>query len=597
MRSFWSSLDGPWDFAYDDADVGLDAGWSNGLRTVQRITVPFPPESEASGVADTGFHPVVWYQRTLTTAELKSAGHGADSARLLLHFGAVDYRARVWLNGHFLGEHVGGHTPFSVEATAALEPAEGQTLVVRAEDRPGDQSQPRGKQDWHREPHGIWYRRTTGIWQSVWLEAVPEVSVEKLMWLPHGPHELSLTIRLRGNASPGSRLRVALRSEDLDEELGTTEITLPAPGSPIRVPIHVARQRHGQAADELYWTPQRPRLIDAVVTLLNEAGEQADAVASYVGMRTISLTQGAFMLNGRPLDVRSVLNQGFWPTSHLAAPSPEALRKEVELIRELGFNSARNHQKIEDPRFLYWADRLGLMIWGEAPAQYEFSQQAVTRFTSEWIEAVERDISHPCLVTWVPHNESWGIEHLSEDSSEQAYARAVVDLTRALDPSRPVICNDGWEQQNTDIITVHDYSGDAERLAQTYGSDAARERIMTRLAPSGHPQFVAGFRDEGQPVMLTEFGGTSYQPQGKREDGWGYTIAEDGEEWLHHVNALYEAIRSSSFLAGTCWTQLTDTDQETNGLLTETREPKMPIARIRRAVTGKDDSSAVARHL
>lgn len=586
LRTHWADLDGTWDFRHDDADAGLHAGWSAGFADPRPITVPFPPESVASGVAEPGFHPVVWYARTITPAHLAAAGLSEHAPRVLLHFGAVDYRASVWIDGALVGSHEGGHTPFTFDVTALLSGDAEHRLVVRAEDDPHDVTQPRGKQDWHEDAHAIWYRRTTGIWQTVWLEAVPATSIDHLRWLPAGPAALDLEVRLRGPVSDGTRVRVALRFDERDEDLGTVEVD--ARGPVVHVPVPVARQRNGQAQDELHWSPERPRLIDATVSLHDAAGAVVDAVASYAGLRTVGVARGAFLLNGGPYDVRSVLNQGYWPDSHLTAPSREALRREAELIRELGFNACRIHQKIEDPRFLYWADRLGILVWGEAPGAYEFSPVAVQRLTREWMDAVDRDVSHPSIVTWVPFNESWGIQHVADDPAQQAYSRALTDLTRALDPTRPVISNDGWEQQNTDIITVHDYEGDGAVLARTYADDAARERLVTRLAPAGRRQFVGDAADAGQPVMLTEFGGVNYQPGAAREDGWGYTTADDGDDWIGRIRALYDAIRASGFLAGSCYTQLTDTMQETNGLLTADRTPKVAIERIRAAVTGRD---------
>lgn len=585
VRPGWADLDGPWAFRHDDADEGLDAGWARGLPDAQEIRVPFPPESPASGVAATGFHPVVWYSRVIGPAELAAAGHGSERPRVLLHLGAVDHHASVWVDGALVGQHEGGHTPFSVDVTACVAGGGEHVVVVRAHDDPHDAAQPRGKQDWHERPHAIWYHRTTGIWQTVWLEAVPRTSVEHLRWLPAGPAGVDLTVRLRGPVPPGARVRVALRLEERDEDLGTLEVD--ATGPRVQVTVPLPRQRHGQAEDELTWSPEHPRLVDATVTLLGPGGATLDAVASYLGVRSVRAGHGAFWLNERPYDVRSVLNQGYWPESHLAAPTREALRREVELIQELGFNACRVHQKIEDPRFLYWADRLGLLVWGEAPAAYEFSPTAVSRFTREWLEAVDRDVSHPSVVTWVPVNESWGIQHVVDDPAQQAYCRALSDLTRALDPSRPVVSNDGWEQQDTDILTVHDYEGDGAVLGATYRDEAARRRVVDGVAPSGHLQLVAGARDTGQPLMLTEFGGISYQPGAVREDGWGYTAATDADDWVARVAALYDGVRASSVLAGTCWTQLTDTMQETNGLLTADRQPKAPVAEIRAAVTGR----------
>ena len=592
VRSRWASLDGPWAFRHDDEDGGQARGWNSGFESSTEILVPFPPESAASKVHEPGFHPVVWYSRTITREDLAEAGASQHAPRVLLHFGAVDYRARVWIDGRLAGEHEGGHTPFAVDITHLLTgdgTGRGEhLLVVRAEDDPHDATQPRGKQDWHEDAHAIWYRRTTGIWQSVWLEAVPARSIEHLSWLPAagaaGPVAVDLTVRFDGPVPAGSRVRVRLAHRG--RPLAGLEVDVPAGARSLHVPVALARQRNGQAQDEITWSPERPRLLDATVSLHAADGTVADAVSSYLGVRTVGVEHGAFVLNGHPCEVRSVLDQGYWPDSHLTAPSPGALRREVELIRELGFNACRVHQKIEDPRFLYWADRLGLLVWGEAPGAYEFSPTAVHRLTREWMAAVDRDVSHPCIVTWVPFDESWGGQQIRHDPAQQAYSRALTDLTRALDPSRPVISNDGWEQQDTDIVTVHDYEGEGTALARSYADAAARTRLVTGTAPSGRPQFVGRAVDAGQPVMLTEFGGVDYQPGGGRPDGWGYTAAADGDDWIARISALYEAIRASSFLAGSCYTQLTDTAQETNGLLDAHRRPKVAIERIRGAVLG-----------
>ncbi|GAA1325543.1 glycoside hydrolase family 2 TIM barrel-domain containing protein [Pseudonocardia xinjiangensis] len=587
MRSAWADLDGTWSFRHDDADSGLGAQWHTGLPEAREITVPFPPESVASGIAEPGFHPVVWYARTITGDDLAAAGRSEPAPVVLLHFGAVDYRARVWIDGRFVGEHEGGHTPFTFDVTALVADGDSHVLVVRAEDDPHDLTQPRGKQDWREDAHAIWYRRTTGIWQTVWLEAVPATSIEHVQWLPAGLTGVDLTVRLRGRVAAGTRLRVALRFDERDEDLATIDVDVAEGATSVQVPVPVRRQRNGQAEDELTWSPEHPRLVDATVSMHDAGGCVVDAVGSYLGIRTVGVGRGAFLLNGRPYDVRSVLNQGYWPDSHLAAPSRAALRREVELIKDLGFTGCRIHQKIEDPRFLYWADRLGLLVWGETPGAYEFSATAVQRLTREWMDAVDRDASHPSIVTWVPFNESWGIQRISEDRAQQAYSRALTDLTRALDPTRPVVSNDGWEQQNSDIITVHDYEGDGAVLARTYADESARERLLAGMGPAGRRILLDGSEDLGQPVMLTEFGGIDYQPTGRRENGWGYTAAADVEDWIARITALYDGIRASTFLAGSCYTQLTDTMQETNGLLTADREPKAPIQQIRGAVLGQ----------
>ena len=586
LRGDWADLDGTWSFR----NTGDDPSWRNGFPDARDITVPFPPESPASGIDEPGFHPVVWYARTVTRAELDAAGYGPDADRLRLHFGAVDHRARVWIDGQFVGEHEGGHTPFSFDVTEALgtDPDGEHVLVVRAEDDPHDVTQPRGKQDWHEHPHAIWYRRTTGIWQTVWLEAVPSRSIAALRWTNVDHATVRATVRLSGERRAAERVRVEAWWQEQGEQLASVEVVVPSTAHEVDVLVPITRQTNGQAVDELTWSPETPRLVDATVTLLDGGtGSAVDAVASYFGVRTVGIDGGAFLLNGRAYDVRSVLNQGYWPESHLAAPSRAALRREVELIKELGFTAARNHQKIEDPRFLYWADRLGLLVWGEAPGAYAFTPLAVQRLVREWMDAVERDASHPSIVTWVPANESWGVQQIATDPAQQAYARALADVTRALDATRPVISNDGWEHTNSDIVSVHDYEGDGARLAATYADDAARTALLGGRGPADRRILVGGAVDEGQPVMLTEFGGVDFQPGARREDSWGYTSAVDGDDWVARITALYDGVRASSFLAGSCWTQLTDTMQETNGLLTADRTPKVPIERIRAAVTGR----------
>jgi hypothetical protein len=314
-------------------------------------------------------------------------------------------------------------------------------------------------------------------------------------------------------------------------------------------------------------------------------GEKAgDEVASYLGLRSAAVAEGRFLLNDRPCYLRSVLSQGFWPQSHLAAPTPQALEDEVRLILELGFNAARVHQKVEDPRFLYWADRLGLMLWGEAPAAYEFSPTAIARTTREWLEVLDRDRSHPSIVTWVPHNESWGIQHIAHDERQAAFARGLYELTKAIDGSRPVISNDGWEHVGSDILSVHDYDADPVVLRQRYGP-GARDRLATGIGPAGRRMSVRDPFPPSAPLMLTEFGGIKFAPSATA-GSWGYTAAGSPEQFEEQLRAIYTALRASPELAGTCYTQLTDTMQEANGLVTADRVPKLEIAVIRSIVSG-----------
>ena len=423
------------------------------------IRVPYPPESPASGIGETGFHPIVWYRRVFTAAP--SSGH----ERLLLHFGAVDYRAQVWLNGRLVVSHEGGHTPFQADITEALGTGEEQVLVVRAEDQPEDLAQPRGKQDWREVPHEIWYHRTTGIWQPVWLEWVRRYSIERVRWTADLRHRrLGLAVRVdRREREPLSlRVRISLRGQLLADEVSLVL------GTEVDRQIALDAGSLSMEGKSLLWSPEHPNLLDAVLTL--QVGDRVvDQVRSYAGLRDVGVDNGRFTLNGHPYFLRLALEQGYWPESHLAAPSGEALRREVALAKQAGFNGVRIHQKVEDPRFLYWCDRLGLLVWGEMANAYVFTPTAVERTAREWLEVVARDYSHPCIVAWVPLNESWGVPDLGTDPAQQHYARALYALTKALDPTRPAFANDGWEYVAGDICGIHDYSFDGAVLRERYG--------------------------------------------------------------------------------------------------------------------------------
>jgi len=594
-RSHWVELNGDWLFAVDDDDLGRRDGWHTDRTPFDRtITVPFPPEAVASGIADTGFHPVVWYQRVVTRDDLRAAGHGDQGGRVLLHFGAVDYIADVWLAGQYVGRHEGGSTPFDFDVTPLL--GDGQSawsLVVRAQDDPHDVSQPRGKQDWQCEPHGIWYERTTGIWQPVWLEAVPNLFVKDVAWAPDlAAGSISLALELDHRPTAGATVSVTIAYEG--RRLADVQLTQWQPRS--RAVIDLPTQSNGQASESLLWSPDHPRLLTAIVTVTPlDADRPSDEIHSYLGLRSVGWSHGHFTLNDRPCYLRAVLEQGYWPETHLAAPSAEALRDEVVLIKSLGFNAVRVHQKIEDPRFLYWCDRLGLMVWAEGPSAYEFSVTAVERMTREWLDIIRRDTSHPSVIAWVPLNESWGVQHISQDPRQLSYAQMLYHLTKSLDPSRPVITNDGWEHADSDIWTIHDYSETGPELAARYTDKATVDELMTGIGPLGRRMKLLPGPDRGQPHIVSEFGGVSFAPT---HDGpaWGYVTASEPSSFESALRELFGAVQRSPVLAGFCYTQLTDTHQEANGLTDPRRVPKLPVETIRSIVLGEDvDTSALRR--
>lgn len=574
-RAQWVDLCGTWQFAFDDEDAGVHERWFDREEPFDRdITVPYPPESRLSGVHETGFHPIVWYRREIEIDE------ELRRDRLILHFGAVDYKASVWVNGRLAMRHEGGHTPFAADIAPLLVEGARQVITVRAEDDPRDLQQPRGKQYWERKPGYIWYHRTTGIWQPVWLEPLPRIAIEGLRWTPDlDRFGVGLTLRLNEAPPEGWRVRVRLKG-DRPERVLVDDMCLLS-GREMRrdllLDISNAAIRRRRT---LLWSPDHPSLIKAEIELLDETGTLVDRVESYFGLRRIETRDGRFILNGIPIFLRLVLAQNYWPESLLTAPSADALRREVELARELGFNGLRIHQKIEDPRFLYWCDRLGMLVWAEAANAYVYSDRAVDMLTREWMAAVKRDYNHPSIVTWVPLNESWGVPDLDRSAQQRHFVRSLYHLTHALDPTRPVIANDGWQHAVGDIFGVHDYAQNGELLRERYADRAAIERTFHEVRPHHHPLLGEGGVLGKEPIVISEFGGLAFKPDAD-EDWFGYGQFPDAEALLDRYAELVDALLDSTALAGFCYTQLTDTEQETNGLLTVNREPKIDPDKLR----------------
>jgi beta-galactosidase/beta-glucuronidase len=570
MRDHWTSLDGAWDFAIDVEGETTDVRQVAWARTIE---VPFAPETTASGIANTGLFRATWYRRRFNVP-------GGAGSSLLLHFGAVDYRATVWVNGCLAGSHEGGYTPFTFDITTAAAGREQCEVVVRAEDDPLDLEKPRGKQDWAPRPHSIWYPRTSGIWQTVWLERVPATWIDGIRWTPNLERwEIACAVWCGGCRETGLRLRVRLA---MNETL-LAEDVYSVTAAEIHRRIVLSDPGIDDSRNELLWNPGRPRLIDAELTLERSDGTVVDRVRSYTALRSVAVDGNRFILNGRPFPLRLVLDQGYWPDSGLTPPDDDAIKRDVELAKAMGFNGVRKHQKIEDPRYLYWADHLGLLVWAEMPSAYRFTNDSVQRTTREWMAAIERDYSHPCIVTWVPFNESWGVPNLPNSAAERHYVRGLYYLTKTLDPTRPVIGNDGWESVATDIIGIHDYDPDPARIAKRYHADEVLPRLFRRERPGGRSLVLEGKRHTEQPIVLTEFGGITWSDDA---DTWGYTRAGSSSALAQRYLALLEKVHSLGVFAGFCYTQFADTYQEANGLLRADRTPKFPVADIFAATTG-----------
>jgi beta-galactosidase/beta-glucuronidase len=523
-RSEWLNLNGEWEFgAGEKPTFG------------RRIVVPFCPESKLSGRAERPGD-VVWYRRRFDAPEGEC---------LVIHFGAVDYRATVWVNDVEVARHEGGHTPFSADITQVTR-ARDNVVVVRAEDPLTDKTIPRGKQYWGEHPAGIFYTPTTGIWQTVWLEPLPARHIRGLRLTPD-LDAAALDFELDGDG------RVELIATFDDDIVGRWS---GAAGS--------GRMQLDRAVP---WHPDSPRLYELEARLLDPNGNVTDRLESYFGLRTIETRNGRFWLNGEPFVQRLVLDQGYFPDGLLTSPSDDALRHDIELARSFGFNGARKHQKIEDPRWLYWADRLGFLVWSEMPSFHEHSTEAERRLAAEWAEVVRRDRDHPSVVTWVTANESFGLGQI-DPSVRSSFLVRLHNLTRELDRTRPIVSNDGWEHALTDLCTIHDYAPPAV-MAQRYRSlESILERGTSNTNP---PVFDPGYSHRGEPIMVTEFGGIRVAGP----EGWGWLDVKDRDEFVRVYRGLIDALMDAGPVQGFCYTQLTDVEQEQNGLLSFDREPKV----------------------
>jgi len=556
QRQDWLNLNGYWEFEFDDTNKGLEENWAVGNHGFTRqILVPFCFESKRSGIGDTSFHPWIWYRRSFTIPD------SWKGKRILLHFSAVDYRALVWVNGHLVGGHEGGTVPFFFDITAELKPGP-NVLTVRAEDPPTDRDIPRGKQYWEPQSRGIFYTRTSGIWQTVWLEAVGESYLRKVRITPSNDGIVRFEVLIDGLQS-GLELSVEIRFGNRRVANCTATVS----DSRAKAVAWVNAPR--------LWTADSPNLYD-LTFVLRHGDVVVDRVESYFGFRTVEAAGGRVQINGRSVFLKMVLDQGYWPDTILTPPSDEAIQYDIRMAKQMGFNGARKHQKVEDPRYLYWADRMGFYVSGEMANAYQFSDDYVIRFVKEWAAVVERDLNHPSIIIWAPINESWGVPDL-RDPRQQNHLKSLYALTKSLDATRLVIDNEGWEHlDTTDLFAIHDYAPRGERLFAIY-------RDLGKSGPpprSGRPLLIPGYQYNGSPFLLSEFGGISYLMPGTQPPpgAWGYSgVEKTANDALARLRSLYEAIAKLPAFAGLCYTQLTDVEQEINGLMTFDRKPKFDV--------------------
>ncbi len=556
-RTDWLTLNGMWDFCFDQETYD------------KKICVPFAYESKLSGIETRTFHETIWYRRTFLVP--KEWSH----KRIILHFGAVDYECKVWVNNQLATYHVGGQTSFSVDITELLVDDENE-LKVCVKDYHKELDIPRGKQYWKDKSESIFYTTTTGIWQSVWMEPVSERFIKRVFITPLFD-EKSVKFEYEIENPCGCTLETMI-TYDGKIASRTTIIPQNRKGT-FTVTIDEAALGCWNIVEDLAWTPEQPRLFD-VEFCLKENDITLDFVHSYFGMRKISIENGRVLLNNRPYYQRLLLDQGYWPEGLLTAPSDEAFIKDIQLAKAMGFNGVRKHQKVEDPRFLYHADRMGFLVWGEMGTGYIYSRRLATDTMKEWMDIVERDYNHPCIIVWTPLNESWGTLEIARNVEQQNFCKALYSMTKAMDSTRLIIDNDGWEHVEGDLLTIHDYESNRDILSKRY---ATIEQIM-KDQPAGRALYVNNDQHRNQPIIISEFGGISFEKDGTK--GWGYSSASSEQDFLKRYYDVVTPLLQSENIQGFCYTQITDVEQEINGLLTYDRKPKADLEEIRKITLG-----------
>ncbi len=542
QRDNWSNLNGTWDFAFDPDDQGLEQHWFDPAREVLQdsIVVPFPWQSTLSGIAEPSQHGVAWYRRTFT---VPNAWQGQ---RVALHFGAVDYRAQVWVNGQSVGEHEGGYDPFEFDITDILGAGD-NAVVVRVDD-PADLSEiPHGKQS--SSPPNPWddvdFTTVSGIWQTVWLEAHPAAYIRQAQITPDVPNErATFEVAVEAPMPSGLELQIDIQAPDGRTFSQLQTLALTTAGTHTATVIV-------DLPNPLLWEPETPHLYQ-VDLRLGAPGGDPDVVHTYFGMRSIAVREQNVLLNGHPIYLRSALVQGYWSDGLYTAPTDEALRADIAYAKQIGFNGLRMHLKIEDPRWAYWADRLGMLLWNDVPSPVDFTAAARERLTHDLQAMIVRDYNHPSIVIWSPYNELWGLEFRS-DGDVQAYLSALVDQIRTWDSTRLVVDNSGWRHVKTDIADLHKYTDNAQEW-RTFMMQL--ETAPMEVVVLGHPFFAQGQHYGGEPLMITEYG-----------TGWG----EDrpvGFQWQT------TEIRHHEGVVGYTYTELYDIEQELAGLAHFDRSPK-----------------------
>lgn len=559
-RSSWKSLNGPWDFDYYDDDFLVTPEEKVRMPLTRVIEVPFAYQSEASGIGDKQSHRKLLYRRIV------SLDNTVDLPRIILHFGAVDYRAEVWINQINVGTHEGGYTPFSFDITESVGKDRTFSLTVICTDSTSPE-QPRGKQT-DGTPFACWYTATSGIWREVWLEYKPFTAIESIKSSNTGNSSLVLDVGISGPVD-----RMTIRAEVSYQGEITSRSTVRACYPLTRIPVDID--------NPLAWSPENPALYDIELTLW-EGENLIDQVESYTSFRTVELRKEGLYLNGTLIFQRLILMQGYWDKSGYTAPETEAFSKDIHAARSMGFNGCRMHMKFEDPRFLYAADRIGFLVWEEAPAFFHFSRESRSAFLQMWIDALSISKHHPSVVVRVICNESWGIREIASSLEIRTWLRELYLLLKELDPDRPIIGNDGWEHVVGDLITLHSYEHTPEELRK----DWSAARNNDRCGIERRPLWLDGPPPPNLPWVLSEFGGISYLRDDDTDPFWGYQDVPENETlFRERLKELFLTAYNLDGITGWCYTQFSDIEQEKNGLFYSDRTAKIDPVWVRTMIS------------
>lgn len=553
-REAWMNLNGTWSFDFDFGESGKDRNYQNSQDLGKQILVPYCPESKLSGVQHVDFINCMWYQRKI------SIPSDWNNKKIFLNFGAVDYMAEIYIDGNVIQRHYGGSSSFSVDVTRFVKAGQEHNLVIQVKDDLRSGLQTGGKQCTGYYSGGCSYTRVTGIWQTVWMEAVAENGLKSTV-VRSDIDQKQLIITPEFYKESDYTLEVVLK--DGNKTIAKKSV-LCTNNSVIVLPVKNMK----------LWSPESPFLYDIVYQVKDHDGNVIDEVKSYAGMRKVHIADGKFYLNNEPYFQRLVLDQGYYPDGIWTAPSDEALKNDIILGKNAGFNGARLHQKVFEERYYYWADKLGYITWGESASWVMDvnNELAARNYLSEWSEIVTRDRNHPSLVTWTPLNETWG----SRDGVYTRFVRDIYNITKAIDPTRPVNDASGDDHVVTDIWSVHNYEQDGTKLYEQLKFEEGKEPYRN----SRDKKYLAVY--EGQPYMVDEFGGIGWMAPEDRKDSWGYGgLPQTEEEFYARLEGQIKALKDSEHVTGFCYTQLTDVEQEKNGIYYYDRSPKLDMNRIK----------------